>query len=736
MRYICALTTILIVVIMGLYKLSIIPFKTNIEKEETFTAIIESSSAEKNYYNLYTIIKDKKKYILYVKKEVQKFEIGDIVKINAQYNETSHQRNFNGFDYNIYLRSKNIRGIFQAEKINKIGESKSIKVQSIKFFSIIRENISKTYQKKLSKGNAALLIGLTVGDKTYIEDEVVEYFRNSSLSHVLAISGAHLSYIILGILILTRKLKNKRLSQFLTIIGIMFFVLLTGMSPSVLRAGLMSIIPIIASILKRKNDFYTTMCFSILLQMILNPFVIFDIGFILSYSGVLGIVLFYNTILEKTKLKITSLTLSANLILFPIMAYNFNKFSFAFIFSNFVASIVLGPIIIIGYLSTIFRFKIIYIILDLLCSILIKSAEFFSNIKILRVNIVSPSIISIIIYYVILISLALKIKKTKMQQDSFNEKDILVNKDCISTKQKKIYLKKIIAILIIIQIVSNINFITFDTNNLYINFLDVGQGDSCLIRYKNYNIMIDSGGSEKNTKYDVGKNVLMRCLLSKKVKKLDYIIISHFDADHCQGFIYLLKNFKIKNAIICKQPENSKLYEEFLKISKEKHVNIFYAKRGDCIHISQIKILILNPISLNKEEFIQENAMNNNAIVCKIIFFNFSILFTGDIEKEAEKEIVETYKFSRILKTDILKIPHHGSKTSSTNELLDLADPKLALIGVGVNNKFGHPNEETIEKLTKRKIKIYRTDLMGEIYLKVNKNGKIKVKTKILSSEK
>lgn len=736
MRYICALTTILIVVIMGLYKLSIIPFKTNIEKEETFTAIIESSSAEKNYYNLYTIIKDKKKYILYVKKEVQKFEIGDIVKINAQYNETSHQRNFNGFDYNIYLRSKNIRGIFQAEKINKIGESKSIKVQSIKFFSIIRENISKTYRKKLSKGNAALLIGLTVGDKTYIEDEVVEYFRNSSLSHVLAISGAHLSYIILGILILTRKLKNKRLSQFLTIIGIMFFVLLTGMSPSVLRAGLMSIIPIIASILKRKNDFYTTMCFSILLQMILNPFVIFDIGFILSYSGVLGIVLFYNTILEKTKLKITSLTLSANLILFPIMAYNFNKFSFAFIFSNFVASIVLGPIIIIGYLSTIFRFKIIYIILDLLCSILIKSAEFFSNIKILRVNIVSPSIISIIIYYVILISLALKIKKTKMQQDSFNEKDILVNKDCISTKQKKIYLKKTIAILIIIQIVSNINFITFDTNNLYINFLDVGQGDSCLIRYKNYNIMIDSGGSEKNTKYDVGKNVLMRCLLSKKVKKLDYIIISHFDADHCQGFIYLLKNFKIKNAIICKQPENSKLYEEFLKISKEKHVNIFYAKRGDCIHISQIKILILNPISLNKEEFIQENAMNNNAIVCKIIFFNFSILFTGDIEKEAEKEIVETYKFSRILKTDILKIPHHGSKTSSTNELLDLADPKLALIGVGVNNKFGHPNEETIEKLTKRKIKIYRTDLMGEIYLKVNKDGKIKVKTKILSSEK
>ena len=229
--------------------------------------------------------------------------------------------------------------------------------------------------------------------------------------------------------------------------------------------------------------------------------------------------------------------------------------------------------------------------------------------------------------------------------------------------------------------------------------------------------MIDSGGSDDNNDYDVGQNVLMRNLLSKKIRKLDYIVISHFDADHCQGFMYLLKNFKIKNAIICRQAENSRYYEELLKISKEKKINIIYVKRGEKISINKINFFILNPN--NEDSFINKNAMNNNAVVCKLVFYNFSALFTGDIEREAEDDITKTYKSSNILKSDILKVAHHGSKTSSTEEFLDLVKPRMALIGVGENNKFGHPNKTTIEKLNKRKVKIYRT----------NKKGKIKVRT-------
>ena len=729
MRYICTITITLMIIVLGLYKLGIIPLKYENENEQYFNATIISNYTEKSYYDVYTVKKKNKKFFLYVKKNNEKFKIGDIVNVNASFNKPSEQRNFNGFDYNIYLRSKNIRGTYKASSIKKMKESKDLSIKILKIFNLIRDEISKTYQKNLSQENASLLTGLTIGDKSNIDEGTIENFRNASLSHILAISGAHLSYVIIGLSILTKQLKNKRLSQVLTILAMAFFMILTGMSPSVLRAGIMCILPIIASMLKRKNDFYTTLCFSILLQMIFNLYVIFDIGFILSYSGVIGIVLFYNEIFTKTKLKILSVTLSANIILIPIMAYYFNTLSLSFIFSNLIASLILGPIIILGYLSTICRIKVIYLVLNILISILTKSAEFFSKLTFLRANIASPSLISIIIYYIIVTFWAIKITKTRKHKSTNTDKQTIKKQN--SNKQMT---KKIIAILISIQIISNINFISFDNNNMYINFIDVGQGDCCLIRYKNINLMIDSGGSEDNSNYDIGKNVLMRSLLSKKIKCLDYIMISHFDADHCQGFMYLLKNFKIKNAIICKQVEESKLYYEFLKLTKEKNIKVYYVKRGDNIKIGKIKILILNPASSNTKDMIQENPMNNNAIVCKIIFYKFSILFTGDIEKEAENEIIKFYKTTNILESDILKVPHHGSKTSSTEDFLDLVKPKIALIGVGLNNKFKHPNNETITKLKNRSVKIYRTDLMGEIYAKINSSGKITIKTKLNNS--
>lgn len=734
MRYICTITIILMIIVWGLYKLSIIPLKNENENEQCFCATIISNCTEKNYYDVYTVKKNNKKFFLYVKKDNKKFEIGDIVKINASFNKPSEQRNFNGFDYRIYLKSKNINGTYIAESIKKIKKSKSLETKIQKFFNYVREGIAKTYQKNLSKENASLLMGLTIGDKSNIDDETIEDFRNASLSHILAISGAHLSYIIAGSTILTKRLKNKRLSQILMILTIIFFMILTGMSPSILRAGFMCILPIIANMLRRKNDFYTTLFFSILIQILFNPYVIFDIGFILSYSGVIGIVLFYNEIFRKIKLKITSVTLSANIFLIPIMAYYFNTFSFSFVFSNLIASLILGPIIILGYLCTICRIKVIFLILNILISILINSAKFFSRLTFLRANVTSPSLISIFVYYAIVIIWARKIKRLSTDKRTETDETLTTKlswKGILNYKQKN---KTIIAILIIIQIASNINWTFFDRNNMYIDFIDVGQGDCCLIRYKDINIMVDSGGSEDSSNYDIGKNILMRTLLSKKIKSLDYIIVSHFDADHCQGFMYLLKNFKIKNAIVCHQAKDSKLYQEFLKLANEKDIKLHYVKRGDKLKIGNVKILILNPKTSNVQHMIQENPMNNNAIVCKIIFYKFSILFTGDIEKEAENEIVQFYNETNTLRADILKVAHHGSKTSSTDEFLDLVKPKIALIGAGVNNKFGHPNKQTITKLEIRKVKIYRTNLMGEICMKINRKGKLTVKTKLNSN--
>lgn len=187
-----------------------------------------------------------------------------------------------------------------------------------------------------------------------------------------------------------------------------------------------------------------------------------------------------------------------------------------------------------------------------------------------------------------------------------------------------------------------------------------------------------------------------------------------------------MNELKIENIIIGKQFENCDNYEKFIKIVLEKNIKVTIVEAGERINIEKnLYIDVLCPCSKNK---ISENVLNNNSLVCKLVYLSFSCIFTGDIEEIAEKAILEKYKNStQILKSDILKIAHHGSKTSSTEEFLETVKPKIALIGVGQNNNFGHPNKNVIERNKNNKIEIFRTDENGEICISTNGKGKIKI---------
>ena len=197
-----------------------------------------------------------------------------------------------------------------------------------------------------------------------------------------------------------------------------------------------------------------------------------------------------------------------------------------------------------------------------------------------------------------------------------------------------------------------------------------------------------------------GKETLMPYLLDRKIAVVDYIIVSHFDTDHVGGLLYIMQNMKVKNAIISNQAEASQNFQEFIKIVKEKRINLIVVNAGDKLSIE--KDLYFDILWPDKNNFISENALNNNSIVCKLNYKNFSMIFTGDIEEIAEKKILEKYKNKpNLLKADTLKVAHHGSKTSSTEEFVEAVKPKIALIGVGENNNFGHPNDNVLERLTK-----------------------------------
>lgn len=714
----------------------------NVSENLEIVGTIISNPMDKQYKNQYILkvekINENKSYKntnlqLNVKKEEKLLSYGDKIIIKGNFEEASSARNEGGFDYKQYLKSKNVYGIISVDK----KDIKLIKKNNVDVIDLLANKVSNSMKIKieqnLSNETSKLLSGILIGNKNNLQKEIQEDFRNSSLSHVLAISGMHVSYIMLGITFVINKMKfNKKISKIITIFILLFFIILTGKTASVTRACFMSSYIILASLFHKKAHVLASISISLLIILIINPYLILDIGLQLSYGGTIGIVLIYpilkklkkkkedknskfKKIIHKVKEKILDIiliTISANLVIFPIVLFHYNTISFTFIISNLLISPIIGIIIILGFISVFASYiispisKVMFLILQTFLNLLIKIAHFCAELPFSKVYFPTPKIYVIIIYYVFLIFIILE-----------RNKIIVI---------KKIN-KKIIIIFVIIIIILNL-ILNFIPKTFTISFIDVGQGDSMLISTpKGKKILIDGGGSRDEESFNIGKQTLIPYLLNKGITKLDYILISHFDSDHVGGILSVLEELKVEKVIICEQEENEN-YRRFKEIVKNKKIKVYVVKKGDNVKIEEnILLNILWP----KDEKIKENAINNNSIVAKLNYKNFSILLTGDIEKIAENEILKEYENSNILNANILKVAHHGSKSSSINEFLEKVKPQIALIGVGEENTFGHPNEGVLKRLKNINTKIYRTDKKGEITIKINRKGCIKIKTKL-----
>lgn len=549
---------------------------------------------------------------------------------------------------------------------------------------------------------------------------------------MLAVSGSHITYIISAFSILMEK-KNKRITKIITIIFLIFFMALTGFTASVVRASIMGILILTSGLVHRKSDTINNLGISSLIILICNPYTIIDAGFWLSFTGTMGIILLeepINSYFQKFKIcKIKpiswiinsfTITLAANIIIIPIMAYMFSTFSMTFWISNILAAPLMEFVTIYGffiYFISIFSLplaKFLGIILNFSLNSLIKIAEITSLIPGSSIYIKTPYLLECIIYYLILF-LIFNWKRIKEKLEN--------NK--ILEKIKKNSYKYISIILIFIILTNTISNKIFQEIKIY--FVDVGQGDSTLIQtIEGKNILIDGGGSEFGS-FDVGENILLPYLLDRRITTIDYLMISHFDSDHIGGVFAILENLKVKNIIISKQGETSENLKKFYEITNNKGIRTIIVKKGDIVEIDKYSHFeILFP----EDNLIEDNILNNNSIVARFNSLDFSILFTGDIEEIAEKRLCELYSGTDKLEAFVLKVAHHGSKTSSTEEFLELVKPKIALIGVGKNNNFGHPNIDVIERLENMGSKIYRTDNCGEIIIRINRE-KLQIHTKI-----
>ena len=703
-----------------------------------------------------------KKFLLDVKKKdySKELEYGDIITFNAIYNKPNSQRNYGGYDYSLYLKTQTIYGTFEGSQLQLKSKNKGSFVQ--KGIISFKEYIKGILKANLDENEAELCIGLVIGDRTNLSENIQEDFKTSNLTHMLAVSGSHFVYIILAVTYINKFLKRKRSGQVLMLIVIVLFMNLTGNTGSVVRSGIMAALGIIASIIHRKADIWNNMAIALLIQIILNPYIIFDVGVQLSYGGVIGIVAFNkivtnqieqlsnkirekfaNLIKGKNKkneiIKIQnyedkkeiankswnlcesicnyikesiSVTISANIVIIPIMMYTFNTISFSFVISNLIAGAILGIIVLYAF-ALIFLYIVLhkfisplFIILNIMLKILISIAHICSLIPFSKIYVVTPNVVLIIFFYLFLY--------------------LLVKK-----QNSMILSKKTIAFFTIAIVILNFIYpvITSKRDNLEINFIDVGQGDSTLIRVSNKTILIDGGGSSYGETFDVGEQTLFPYLLDRGINAIDYVIVSHFDSDHCQGLNFVMKNMKVKSAIISSLGQESNEYDTFINLAQKQETNLIFVKKGDIIKIGDCTIKILYP----DNEPITDNEKNNNALVFKFMWKNISILFTGDIEEKAENKILNLYEENlEELQSTILKVAHHGSKTSTTKSFLEAVKPQIALVGVGEDNNFGHPNSGVIERLESIGCKIYRTDECGEISFKFK--NQISVSTKISSN--
>jgi len=638
------------------------------------------------------------------------YEYGRGLKITGQMNLPDRPRNPGGFNYRGYLSQSGVSAsVFSTN--DQIIPLKEIRANMLLKYGLhLRGKIIKTIEESLPEQQAGLLTGMLIGYREGLIEEIQEVFSDSGLTHIMAVSGANIAFIVFPMLFILKKLRvNYKAANILVMNTLVLFVLITGFEPSVLRAVIMAETALLGKIINRETEVINSISLAAMVLLIYNPYNLFSIGFQLSFAATLSLVLFYKTIKSKLNLKflpetvneVIAATLAAQIGVLPISVYYFNKVSIISLLSNIIVIPLTGIITVLGcimallgQISLVISQAVGYVNCAFL-SFVLFIAKFSADIPFAVIKVVTPSIILIILYYA-LIWFFLYYKPVK------------------NIKVKPRYYLVLSLVLIV-----TICVYLWIPKNMLVAFLDVGEGDSIFIRtYSGKTVLIDGG---------TGDTAIEPILLDYGVLGLDAIIATHGHDDHINGLIPVMKNFTVKRLLL---PYNTqyKEFSELLDIAEKKGINYHMLAAGDEVNLdNKTFIKVLNP---HKDMFNTKVSLNNGSLVLKLLYRNVRILFAADIEEESEFFLVNK---GEDLAADVLKVAHHGSESSSTGAFLEKVLPKIAVISVG-RNTFGHPSHPVIEKLEDRGIDIYRTDRDGAVIIESNGN-KIRIKKQLNESK-
>lgn len=660
-------------------------FRINVFKPEklieadTYLVFVNEYEIDGDYLKIEGNVHNTKiiaKYYIDTYKEQQylknNIKYGTVLEIIGELTLQNNNTIPNGFNYKEYLENNGVSNTILVEKIK-------VKRQSENIFYIIK---NKAYERTKLFKEPSYIYAFVLGNTNYLDNEVNKIYLENGITHLFSLSGLHVSIFALIIINILKAFKIDEFKRiFIVFMVLLLFTFITGYSPSIIRATILFFLIALNKYFKLNVKTENILILTFFISLLLKPNDIYNVGFQLSYIVTYFLIISNFLLKNKSKIKILLLISIISLISsLPIIINLNSEVNLFSIFNNIIfvpfVTYIVFPLALITYIIPFIQ-EIFYFFIDIMeyLTVLLNNFKMMIVIKYI-------SLIFVLIYYIFLFLL-------------------------FKTKQFKFLFFNFILILII-------KFSNVIDKNTYFYFLDVGQGDSMFILTENKkSIIIDTGGkitykkenwAVRNSSYSICEDTLVPFYKSLGINKIDYMFITHGDVDHAKEAKCIEQSMNVKQSFI-----NSDEVTEYEKLYN-------YKKFGNSfIKIDNVKIYNINDNLYDNE--------NDNSLVLLIEINDLKFLLMGDAGVFVEKNLMDRYNLKEI---DILKVGHHGSKSSSSKEFIDEVNPKYSIISVGKNNRYGHPNNEVLENL--KDSKIYRTDRDGSIMFMI-KNNKLKIET-------
>ncbi len=664
-------------------------------------------------------------------------KMGDRVSFTGKIYPFRNFKNDGGFDYKRHMAFNGIYGSAYVKRkeieVVKRDSQDGFSNRIERFRKIISHHIDLAYSK--NDDARGVMKALIIGDRSGISDQMTDNFRKAGISHLLAISGLHVGIVATTSFFIFKwvlswfqfflwRAWTRKGAAILSIIPVLGYGFIAGMSPSTQRAVIMISVFLLTFLIHRDHEPFNTLAVAAMAILVIHPPSLFSISFQLSFGSVFFILYLLPRLWEPRKedkspfitriknmmLSSLWLSLSATLGTLLIVMHYFNQISFISPLANFILVPIVGfGVVPVGLFSaglslivpelSLWGFKTSALII-LPC---LDLAGFLGELHFSAIKTITPSFLEMVCCYTIfLIIVTLKKRNEPVP------------------KTKKIFFTLLIVATVTLGIdIAYWTYQRFLRSDFRITIIDVGQGTANLLEFPRGHVMlIDAGGFPDNSVFDIGKMVIAPLLWRKKIGSVETLVLSHPDSDHMNGMIYIAENFHVKEIWTNNESGNSLGYIQLMEVINRKNAELADFRILPRQHvINGVSLEIMNPPAdfMGEKNNLNQRNNNNNSLVIRAVFGTLSILFPGDIESLAEKEMLSIH--NEKLKTRIMIAPHHGSNSSNTFPFVEKVEPEFVIFTTGLNNRYKFPHPSVIKRYEDIGSKIFNTAHNGAIFI-------------------